>query len=121
MYAVDPSGVTAHAEKLIATADLSSQISVLQSRIEDVQLPVPNVDIIVSQWMGHCLLLDSLAPAVIYARDKFLAPGGHILPNKASLKLVGIEDREYLAQQQKFWKNVYGFNGASLMTQVSGA
>ena len=32
---------------------------------------------------------------VLYARDKWLAPGGLILPDKASLYMVAIEDGEY--------------------------
>lgn len=32
---------------------------------------------------------------VIFARDKWLAPGGLIFPDKASIHLMAIEDAEY--------------------------
>lgn len=120
VYAVDPSGITAQAAKLAAAAGLSSRITVLRSRVEDVQLPVAKVDVILSEWAGHCLLLDSLAPAVLAARDRWLAPGGAIFPNKASLRLLGVDDREQLAAQQRFWKDVAGVNMSGAMTQARG-
>lgn len=32
---------------------------------------------------------------VLYARDKYLIPGGKLLPDKASIYIAAIEDREY--------------------------
>lgn len=48
----------------------------LQGRIEDVRLPVEHVDIIVSEWMGYCLLYEAMLDSVIWARDRYLAPQG---------------------------------------------
>jgi hypothetical protein len=60
-----------------------------------VTLPVPTVDIIVSEWMGYFLLYESMLNTVIVARDKWLAPGGHIFPDKATLYVGAIEDGSY--------------------------
>ena len=40
------------------------------------------VDIIISEWMGYCLLYESMLETVLFARDKFLKPDGIILPDK---------------------------------------
>jgi len=37
---------------------------------------VEQVDVIVSEWMGYFLLYESMLDSVIWARDKYLAPGG---------------------------------------------
>ena len=37
---------------------------------------VSQVDVIVSEWMGYFLLYESMLDSVIWARDKYLAPGG---------------------------------------------
>lgn len=58
-------------------------------------LPVDKVDIIISEWMGYFLFYESMLDTVIYARDKWLAPGGIIMPDKATLSLCAIEDGEY--------------------------
>ena len=34
------------------------------------------VDVIISEWMGYALLYESMLDTVIYARDRWLAPGG---------------------------------------------
>lgn len=57
-----------------------------------VSLPVGGVDVIVSEWMGYCLLYESMLPSVLWARDRYLAPGGSILPNRCTMFIQGIED-----------------------------
>ena len=44
---------------------------------------------------GYFLLYESMLDTVIYARDRWLAPGGLIFPDKASLYLLAIEDGDY--------------------------
>ena len=53
------------------------------------------VDVIISEWMGYFLLYESMLPTVLFARDRWLAPGGVLLPDKASLWVTAIEDAEY--------------------------
>jgi hypothetical protein len=43
---------------------------------------------IVSEWMGGLLLMEDMLPAVLYARDRWLKPGGILLPNRARLFLA---------------------------------
>jgi hypothetical protein len=52
-------------------------ITVIQSKVEDLQLPVDGVDVIVSEWMGYCLLYESMLNTVLVARDKWLVSGIH--------------------------------------------
>jgi protein arginine N-methyltransferase 1 len=47
---------------------------------------------------------------VLYARDKYLAPGGLIFPDKATMYIAAIEDGEYKEEKINFWDSVYGFN-----------
>lgn len=81
-----------------------------QGKIEDIDLPVDKVDVIVSEWMGYFLFYESMLDTVLYARDKWLREGGIILPDRASLSLVAVEDGDYKAEKINFWDNVYGFD-----------
>jgi hypothetical protein len=45
--------------------------------------------------MGYCLFYESMLDTVLYARDKWLAPGGLMFPDKATLWITSIEDRQY--------------------------
>ncbi len=53
------------------------------------------MDIIISEWMGYFLYYESMLDTVLYARDRYLAPGGLIFPDKATMMICGIEDGEY--------------------------
>ena len=74
---------------------VQGKITLIQGKLEEIELPVPKVDIIVSEWMGYFLLYESMLNTVIVARDKWLAPGGHIFPDKSTLYVGAIEDGSY--------------------------
>ncbi|KAE9448758.1 hypothetical protein C3L33_19344, partial [Rhododendron williamsianum] len=78
-----------------AKAGQNMFITVLKGKIEEIELPVAQVDIIVSEWMGYFLLFENMLNTVLYARDKWLVNSGVVLPDKASLYLTAIEDAEY--------------------------
>jgi len=60
--------------------------------------------------MGYFLLYESMLDTVLLARDKFLAKGGLIFPDTATLFLAAIEDQDYKEEKINFWDNVYGFD-----------
>ena len=76
----------------------------------DIKLPVSHVDTITSEWMGYFLLYEAMLDTVIWARDKYLAPNGLILPDYVTLSMVAIEDSKYKKEKFEFWRNVYGVN-----------
>ena len=47
-------------------------VTVLKGKIEEIDLPVAQVDIIVSEWMGYFLLYENMLSTVLFARDKWL-------------------------------------------------
>ncbi|PJF16710.1 Protein arginine n-methyltransferase [Paramicrosporidium saccamoebae] len=51
---------------------------------------------------------------VLYARDRYLATDGVILPNRASMVITAIEDAQYKEEKIHFWDNVYGFDMSSI-------
>ncbi|CAF1712147.1 unnamed protein product [Brassica oleracea var. botrytis] len=88
----------------------SSLITVLKGKIEEIELSIPKVDVIISEWMGYFLLFENMLDSVLYARNKWLVDGGGVLPDKASLFLTAIEDSEYKENKIEFWNSVYGFD-----------
>ena len=53
------------------------------------------VDIIISEWMGYFLMYESMLDTVLYARDKWMAQGGIMMPDRCTMSLVAIEDADY--------------------------
>ena len=56
-----------------------------QGKVEEVDIGVSEVDVIISEWMGYCLFYESMLPSVLNARDKYLAKGGVMLPDRTPL------------------------------------
>ncbi|KAJ5122393.1 hypothetical protein N7526_009330 [Penicillium atrosanguineum] len=107
---VDMSSIIEKAKEIVATNGLSDKITLLQGKMEEVHLPFPKVDIIISEWMGYFLLYESMLDTVLYARDTYLNPGGLIFPDKATMYVAAIEDGDYKDDKIGFWDNVYGFD-----------
>lgn len=110
VYGVECASIITQAKQIIKDNNFDNVITLIKGKIEEIDLPVEKVDIIISEWMGYFLLYESMLDTVIYARDKWLAPGGLVFPDKAGLFVCGIEDSEYRSDKINFWENVYGFD-----------
>ncbi|MCU0285400.1 MAG: class I SAM-dependent methyltransferase [Acidobacteria bacterium] len=80
------------AEEVAQANGLADCIQFIPGDIRNITLPVESVDIIVSEWMGGLLLMEDMLPAVLYARDRWLKPGGILLPDQGRLFLVPLGD-----------------------------
>ncbi|XVF34987.1 hypothetical protein REPUB_Repub18cG0105900 [Reevesia pubescens] len=118
VYAVECSHMADMAKQIVETNGLSDVVTVLKGKIEEIELPVAKVDIIISEWMGYFLLFENMLNTVLYARDKWLVNDGIVLPDKASLYLIAIEDAEYKDDKIEFWNNVYGFDMSCIKKQA---
>ncbi|PNY00554.1 arginine N-methyltransferase, partial [Trifolium pratense] len=72
VYAVECSQMADRAKEIVEANGFSEVITVLKGKIEELELPVPKVDIIISEWMGYFLLFENMLNSVLYARDKWL-------------------------------------------------
>ncbi|KAK6177341.1 hypothetical protein SNE40_015460 [Patella caerulea] len=109
---IECSSIIDYAKKIIIDNKFENTITLVKGKVEEVVLPdgIEHVDIIISEWMGYCLFYESMLNTVIHARDKWLAPGGLIFPDRATLYVCGIEDRQYKDEKINWWDNVYGFD-----------
>lgn len=87
----------------------------MRGKIEDIHLPVSQVDIIISEWMGYCLLFEAMLDSVLWARDHYLASDGLMVPSHASLRIAPFADDDLVASHLDFWKDVYGFSMTSML------
>lgn len=51
VYAIEASGLAHKARRNIAQNGYENVITVLQGKVEEIELPVKQVDVIVSEWM----------------------------------------------------------------------
>ncbi|KAH8314288.1 hypothetical protein KR074_012278 [Drosophila pseudoananassae] len=112
VIAVDCSNIIEFARQVVIDNNLQDVIKVVKGKIEEIELPngIEGVDIIISEWMGYCLFYESMLDTVLYARDKWLKPGGMMFPDRGTLYITAIEDRQYKDEKINWWDDVYGFD-----------
>lgn len=93
VYALDMSTIITSARQIVKDNGLDKQITLIKGKCEEIELPVKNVDIIISEWMGYALLYESMLPSVLHARDKWMSPDGIMMPDCVTIRLSGIEVR----------------------------
>ncbi|KAL4870974.1 hypothetical protein BDV12DRAFT_184089 [Aspergillus spectabilis] len=118
VISVDNSNIIDRAKEIVYENGLGDVITCIRGKIEEVTLPVEKVDIIISEWMGYGLLFEAMFDSVIYARDRYLAPGGLMAPSHATLRIAPLADSELVTSHISFWHDVYGFNMKSMLTGI---
>lgn len=118
VIAVDNSDIIDKARQNVFENGFQDAITCVRGKIEEVTMPVAKVDVIVSEWMGYCLLYESMLDSVIYARDKYLVPGGLMVPSHAKLKIAPIAGSELVTSHVDFWNHVYGFKMTGMLENV---
>ncbi|XP_057445288.1 probable protein arginine N-methyltransferase 6 isoform X1 [Lotus japonicus] len=115
VYAVDASDIALQANEVVKANNLSDVIVVLHGRVEDVEIN-EEVDVIISEWMGYMLLYESMLGSVITARDRWLKPGGLILPSSATLYMAPVTHTDRYSESVDFWRNVYGIDMSAMLS-----
>lgn len=118
VIAVDNSAIIDKARENIFNNGFSDKITCLRGKIEEVTLPVDKVDIIVSEWMGYCLLYEAMLDSVIYARDRYLRPDGLMVPSHMNMWVSPVADPDYVADHFAFWRDVYGFDMKAMQSGI---
>lgn len=118
VIAVDKSDIIDKARENIFENGLSEIITCIRGRVEDIVLPVDQVDIIISEWMGYFLTYEAMLPSVLHARDRFLKPDGILVPSYSSIWVAPVADPEFVSDHISFWDDVYGFNMKAMQAGI---
>lgn len=110
VYAIESSPVI-HIGKSLAEANgLAGQIEFLHALSTDVSLPEP-ADLIVFEIHGQQPLFAGSVATIIDARERFLRPGGVLVPQRELLYATIVEDAEKYDSRLGFWERPFhGFD-----------
>eukprot|EP00731_Ephydatia_muelleri_P019149 Em0011g1189a len=99
---------------------LDNKVTLVKGAMEEVQLPVEKfqVDVIISEWMGYCLLFESMLDTVIVARDRWLLDASQVYPNVCSISLVAMGSKTEYDSRVCFWDDVYGCKMTAIKEEV---
>ncbi len=101
VYLVEPESIAEVTRRIVRDSGLAN-IEVIESPVEKLQLPEP-VDLILSVFTGNFLLTEDLLPLLFLARDRFLKPGGRLLPDRACMRLAPVTATDYHARHVAVW------------------
>ncbi len=109
VYAVERTSIAVLAEQLAAANEVAETVNVIHGDITDIELP-EQVDVIVSEWLGGFGIDEGMLAPVIAARDRWLKPGGVMIPRSVTAWTGLVHDR-YLGETVEFLQdNPYGLS-----------
>lgn len=102
VYLVEPEDIIAVSNEIVHANGFGDRIQCLQGKIEEINLPEA-VDVIVSVFTGNFLLEEDLLPSLFYARDKYIKPGGVLIPQAAVMEAAPVYVPELYQQEIASW------------------
>jgi precorrin-6B methylase 2 len=102
VYLVEREDFIALAEENVRANGLADVVRCVQGRIEDVEIP-EKIDIIVSALTGNFLLTEDLLPSLFVARDRYLKPGGVLVPDAAIMEVVPVSAPAFHEREIACW------------------
>ena len=122
VYAVERTTVAVLAQDLAEANGFGEVIDVIQGDLMDIDLP-EKVDVIVSEWLGGFGIDEGMLVPVIVARDRFLKPGGVMIPGSVTA-WTGLVHDQYLRDTVDFLRDEpYGLDlgllGETTINEIS--
>lgn len=91
VYAVERTSIVKIASELLHKNGLEDRVELINADMETADLP-EKVDLIVSDWMGGYGVDENALPPLLVARDRYLKPGGVILPERVTAWMTPVWD-----------------------------
>jgi hypothetical protein len=104
VYLVDPSPVVNVAAEIARANGLADRVEIINRPIESAGIQ-EQVDVILSVFTGNFLLEEDLLPLLFEARDRFLAPGGVLIPDRGTMLAAPVSAAEYYRSKVAAWED----------------
>ena len=117
VYAVEETTIAVLAQELAAANGVAEIVQVIRGDVMAVE-PPERVDVIVSEWLGGFGIDEGMLVPVIAARDRWLKPGGVMIPRSVTAWAALVHDR-YLQEMVDFLRdNPYGLELEDLIEKT---
>ena len=103
VWAIDSTSMLEIARASMARAGLSDKVEFIRGKSHRVTLP-ERVDVVICDHVGFFGFDYGIVQTLQDARNRFLKPGGRILPRSVHLKLAAVESEKSYAKADK-WAN----------------
>ena len=109
VYGVEPNDAIHLARELAQANNYGDRIEFIQGLSTDITLP-ERADVIVSDLRGILPLFGQHIPSIVDARQRHLAPGGTLIPERDTLWVALVECHSIYRYLNKPWDWPYGLN-----------
>jgi 2-polyprenyl-3-methyl-5-hydroxy-6-metoxy-1,4-benzoquinol methylase len=116
VYAIEESAIADLAAHMFDANGVADRVELIRANSKDVSVP-EQADVIIHEIFGTDPLAENLLPVIQDARDRFLKPGGRLLPFRIDVGCVGFEvknepvpTRELVLKQAEELAGLYGVN-----------
>jgi len=106
VYSVESQDIIVLAERIAGAHEWGDRLRFIKGSIEEVELPEP-VDVIISVFTGNFLLDEDLLPSLFFARDKYLKPGGVLIPSRSVMVATPVSAPELYRREVAQWSEPY--------------
>jgi protein arginine N-methyltransferase 1 len=106
VYAIEQNKIIEDAEQLAKINGLDKKIVFIRERSDRVELP-EKVDVVTSELIGYFGLEENLLRFKIDTRERFLKPGGMLIPGWMKLYLVPVEAEKIWKEKIGLWNSDY--------------
>ena len=107
VYLVEPEPVIEVARQAAQDSGLGN-VQCIRARVEEVKEDI-QADVIISVFTGNLLFGEDLLPSLFYARDRFLKPGGTLLPDAARILLAPVSAQKAYEENVETWAGYTDF------------
>ena len=112
VIAADRSPFIQKAQEIALTNDFNN-IDFYHDDHNSLKLDEP-VDVIVSEWMGHCLFYEAMLEPLLSLRDRYLAKDGIMIPAQLTLHIGLVTDERVLEDLAFLSERPYGLNFSAI-------
>merc|ERR1711966_360815 len=60
VYGIEMANIYKYARQIVKENGFEKKITIINGKVEEIELPVEKVDIIISEWMGYFLLYEGM-------------------------------------------------------------
>lgn len=109
VYSIDKTGMSAFARRIAADNGFADRVVALRGHSSRVDLP-ERVDVVVSDMIGRIGFLGGGAEALMDVRERWLKPGGRLMPAAVETWIAPVEQAELYANIDFWSAPVAGFD-----------
>lgn len=109
VHAIERSSAIDWAKRIADKNGLSDRIIFHKQDSRDCDLP-EKVNVVVSELIGHIAFEEGMAESLFDARERFLVPGGVLVPEKVDLRVALVEEKEVYPECIDCWQDIGGID-----------